>query len=165
MKTIIEFGKIAYSNANRKSNLLTIEIELKLVQNNNKLNYLNLEPIKEYYQLSISGNIWNANKTDIICGGQCLDEMKIHLKDNKLFNELFELWTNYHLNDLQAGTFEQTEYLKQYYIGTSYNEKTTILDAMGLNEPYKYGSSWLVEEIPLNVVDKIKEIIQSNIPS
>lgn len=97
MKKIISFGKIAYANT-RKENEVTIEIELR-----------DKNGLKE---LSICGNVWNRLHTDIICGGQCLDEIAkyIHTPEFKFW---FKMWKNYHLNGMHPGTPRQEAYLKE----------------------------------------------------
>ena len=88
MKNTISFGKYAiYSN--KKINEVTVSIELREKDN---------KPV-----LSICGNVWNIRHTDILMGGQCLDELAKYI-DCPLFKEIYRLWKNYHLNDMHAGT-------------------------------------------------------------
>ena len=86
MKKILHFGKIDFYNAGAKRNAVTVEIEYTEKQNGQKV-------------FSVCGNIWNATHTDIICGGQCLEEIARYIK-TPLFNEILRLWRLYHLNDM-----------------------------------------------------------------
>ena len=50
------------------------------------------------FTFAASAGIWNNLSTDIICGGQCIDEIK-HFIYNPLFKKLHRWWTKYHLKD------------------------------------------------------------------
>ena len=156
MKRILNFGKIDLNNTGRKINKVTIEIELR--QNNG------------IDTLSICGNVWNQKQTDTVLGGQCLDELVPFFKNNKLFNEVYRLWKNYHLNDLKPGTPEQMECIKNHKdeIDESlgfYTKELELLKKYGLDvvdlngEQYKYGTKWLYQPIPENDLEIIKTII------
>jgi hypothetical protein len=88
------FPKIAFCSS-RKVNQPEVEMELR---------YTEKGPV-----LSICGSIWNSKHTDIVMGGQCLDEMmKIdELANNSLFKRLHRLWSLWHLNGMHAGTEAQ----------------------------------------------------------
>ena len=154
-KTIITFGKIDYNENGKETNLITIEIELR-VENEKKV-------------FSVCGNIWNGNKSDILCGGQCLDTILEYLPQNKKFKEIYRLWKLYHLNDMNAGTQEQEKAIEEWKnMGNKY-EYTKVceyLKSINLYEieyngkPYKYGHSWLYREIPQNDLAKIRNIIR-----
>jgi len=144
-KQIIDFGKIDFNKTGRKVNLVEIEIELSTDNN-----------------LSICGNVWNNLKTDIISGGQNLDELKPYFKYDQLFNKLYRIWKLYHLNDMQAGTPVQMEHIEtvrhKHTGGGWYTWACDELDKVGLltttynNKPYKFGSQWIKKEIPQNVL-------------
>ena len=49
---------------------------------------------------SVCGELWNNLHTDIIRGGQCVDTLSEEfnsLANNKLYQEMLELWKAYHL--------------------------------------------------------------------
>lgn len=85
MKKTFDFGKIDYEDKG-KINLVTVDMEYKDKGGGKKV-------------LSISGNIWNKRKTDIVCGGQCLDTIAVYISD-PVFTEIHRLWKLYHLNDM-----------------------------------------------------------------
>ena len=98
---------------------------------------------------------------DYVYGGQCLDKIKELHPDNKLINEVHELWRKYHLNDLKAGTLKQEEYLISLGEYINYDWACEELKKVGLYEDdgYRYGSAWLYREIPIEDLKRIKEII------
>lgn len=134
-KAEISFGKIdAYGNG-RKSNEATVRMSLK-------------DGV-----FSASGDIWNSKHTDIISGGQNLDEMREHLKGNKDFETIHSMWKKYHLNDMHAGTEKQEKALEKKFGGVNankYSEQVEYLKSIGLYEDngYKYGTGWLKRDIP-----------------
>ena len=153
MKKTFNFGKIDFYGRGRKINLVTVTMELR-----------NSEKGEE---LSITGDIWNNLKTDIVCGGQCLDEIAEYIK-TPLFKELYKYWKLYHLNGMHAGTKEQEQALIQWKNnGNIYNytKACEYLKSINLYEvehdgkPYKYGHGWIFEEIPKNDLQRIKELL------
>ena len=93
MKKIFDFGKIDYECKGEKTNLVTIEMEYSTHG--------------EKKRFSVSGNVWNARRSDIVCGGQCLDTIAKYVKD-PIFAEIYRLWKLYHLNDMHPECEHQT---------------------------------------------------------
>lgn len=77
-----DFGKIDYYGKGRKINSVTVEMSYR-------------DGV-----LSICGHIWNGRHTDIVCGGQCLDEIAEYIHSSK-FKKIYRLWKLYHLNDMR----------------------------------------------------------------
>lgn len=172
MKKTFDFGKIAYAS-DRKVNAVEVTVELKE----------NEQGIKVF---KASANVWNSTKTDIVAGGQCLDELNKYksLRDDKEFSLIYEMWQKYHLNDLHAGTERQEDALKQAvaegklekYGANNYEETCNYLQSIGLLEdneylvpkkqdgsvkevPYKYGTGWIAQEIPSSDLELIETLI------
>ena len=82
-KRTFDFGKVDFYGTGRKINAVEVEIEI--------------HDFNGYDEFSICGGFWNIHKTDYVCCGQCLDEIKAFKELNKLFMELYRLWTLYHL--------------------------------------------------------------------
>lgn len=145
-KKTLELGKIDYDCSGKKNCLVTLEIELR------KVNVFVFEDIyhnkeqQEAVELSICGNIWNPRKTDIYCGGQCLDTIAEYFKDKK-FKRILQIWNEYHLNTMQAGCVHQ--------IQGDYN-KVEISSQVCPHTGYKYGSAWLYKTIPDAIIEEIK---------
>lgn len=97
MKKTYQFGKIDYYGNGRKTCLVEVEIELK--------------PTDKGEEFTASGNVWNNLHTDIIIGGQCIDdiwdEYGTQLQNRKLYKEIMDLWKKYHLNGMNAGCIHQ----------------------------------------------------------
>ena len=119
-------------------------------------------------ELSICGDVWNSKHTDIVMGGQCLDEMKKfkELRFNTLFNKLYKWWELYHLNGMHAGTIKQENAIKEWhakdkYKAFTYDEDCKYLDSIGLldDDGYRYGSSWLYRAIPDEDLNEIKALL------
>lgn len=143
-KAKASFGKINYGGKGKR-NEATVEFKL------DKGNF------------TASGNIWNSKGTDILSGGQNLDEMKKYINDPD-FNELYDLHSKYHLNDMHAGTVRQEEALEKKFGGVNasrYTEQVEYLKSIGLyeDEGYKYGTGWLKREIPTKDLNRIKKLI------
>lgn len=100
---------------------------------------------------------------------------------NKLFDELYSLWLRYHLNDMHAGTPEQEAAIKEQEAKLGrcmdYDTACDYLKEIGLyevtytgraigreykNEPYRYGSAWLIQPLPTEVIRRVIEIVKGN---
>ena len=74
---------------------------------------------------------------------------------------LYEIWKRWHLNDMRAGTFVQEEILRQAKASgvqlNDYDEACNYLQRFDayVDEGYKYGTRWLKEELPQEVIDYI----------
>lgn len=147
----INFGKIDYNNTGRKINLVSVDLELR--------------DTEKGVEFSAMGTIWNARKTDLICGGQCLDTIAEYVR-TPLFNEILRFWHLYHLNAMHAGTEKQEYFLKGYKSALciktlEYKEAKNILEANNLYDDNgnKYGCAWYYHEIPEADLNRINEII------
>lgn len=161
MRKVFNFGKVdAYMNGKRNC-LVTVDVELKVNREGRDV-------------FTASGNVWNNLKTDIIQGGQCLDDLiKFReLKNNKQLLLIHDLWKKYHLNDMNAGTVEQSETLEKWHKenGTrfDYTKDCEYLKSINLYEvtlkdgsSYKYGHAWLYREIPENDLYIIKTLLSN----
>ena len=97
--------------------------------------------------------------------GQCLDRAQEELNINDpVMLELVRLWKAYHLNYTHAGDKEQETAVKTYIKNHTYNYDgvCNYLDNKKLliNEGYRYGSSWLKEEIPKNDLRIIMDLLK-----
>lgn len=70
-----------------------------------------------------------------------------------------EIWERWHLNDMKAGTIKQEDFLRKkkselnvrrldYEVACKYLEEAGLL----IDNGYKYGTSWLKEELPSEVI-------------
>ncbi len=117
---------------------------------------------KSFKALSIVGTYFTGKKLlksekNLLGWGQIHDEVKEIIP-----TRLYEIWKRWHLNDMRAGTFVQEEILRQakasgvefdnFYIDAC--EYLQRFDAL-VDDGYKYGSKWLKEELPQEVIDYV----------
>lgn len=159
-KKTISLGKIAYTG-NQNRNEVTIEIEVKH-KTNLRIN-TQLESINDYYTLSICGNIWNKNHSDIVSGGQNLEEIAKLFRANKKVQSIVKIWREWHLNDLEDGSDAQSKAV-EYWESTGnkydYRAACAFLKEMEIyvDRGYTYGSKRLVKPLPESVIEELKEL-------
>lgn len=162
MKKKLSFGKIAYSSK-RKINLVELSIELKSSDNQFKIDYQTLELVSsDSLCLSICGYVWNSKKDDTETCGQCLDKIAKYLKDPN-FKKIYNIWKEYHLNDMQAGTKKQTDAISLWLNeGNKYNYDLVCEYLKSINlyidNGYKYGTNWLYKSIPIDTINYIQSL-------
>ena len=150
------FGKIAFNRANRKTNAVDVEVELRDSPQG---------PV-----FSAMGNIWNERHSDLVSGGQNLDTIAKYVRD-PVFQKIFGWWLLWHLNDINAGTPEQTAAINQWELDGNkydYNKACDYLKSIGLyevphptrkGETYKYGHEWLYRPIDPKDLREMKELL------
>ena len=114
-------------------------------------------------RFSMQAEIWNNRHTDIYMGGQCVDQVAAYAPHDKKARRMVAVWERWHLNDMKAGTLAQEQYLREHpvtavYPESHYEKASEALTAAGLNPDngYKYGSAWLREELPADVLAEIR---------
>lgn len=154
MERKISFGKIAYDGG-RKVNKVEIELWLN-----------NEEEGKPIF--SACANVWNARHTDVVCcGQQIFDEIRAFYKGNALFEEIYDLWSKYHCNDLHRGTQEQMAFLEEHKEelgeGRCYESELALLEKYGKEyapDGSKFGSAWYYWPIPEEDLARIKKLFE-----
>lgn len=82
--------------------------------------------------------------------------------DRLLVRAFLGVWRDWHLNDMQAGTPEQTAILKANefpgYPASYYTWACGVLEERGMLEHngYRYGTAWLKKEIPPSVLEFLR---------
>jgi hypothetical protein len=115
-------------------------------------------------QLSIQGVEGpRSNGNAAGSAGQCIDALDdVALAPSwtpEMVARLREVWDRWHLNDMRAGTPAQEARLRTLtfpgYPVNHYDWASAELAKAGLNpdDGYRYGSSWLYEDVPANVLD------------
>jgi len=133
----------------------------------------------KFYQnplvLSIVGNVWNLSRSDINSGGQNEDELRealnngeLKLKENiseKEFEKLLDIWDEWHLNDMNAGTERQKKIIKEHMDDEKYQQLDKFYDRPKAilkdfeadpDNGYNWGSAWLYRPLPKDVVDFVR---------
>ena len=184
MKYLLELGKIDYRGIGRKQNAVTLTVEIKERTGGKSID---LKPLETCKELLVSGSIWNASRTDILAGGQCATEILLNFKDRRV-QRLCALWDRWHLNCIRAGCRHQIEekwaerpidpskptntYGKfvEDRMTTTWNQLVWVSRKKHpqglLSEPcpicgYRYGTEWLIEELPDEVVSETKFLCES----
>lgn len=72
--------------------------------------------------------------------------------------QLQRMWKRWHLNDMRAGTPKQEEAVRNWRKTAEdkgYEAACKMLESIGLlvDGGYRYGSRWLKEEVPLEVIE------------
>lgn len=161
-KRTFHLPKVAYYGK-AKRNAVSVEVRYALHKR---------EDGTLYWEFCASGDIWNTTHTDIVCGGQCLDTMRIfpEIRDNDIFRIIYPIWERWHLNGMNAGSPNQRKALEEYFKGEhhTYEEACKYLKGCGVYEdgeylyegkPYRYGTAWLVEEIPEGTKGVIRALV------
>lgn len=144
---------------NKTSRTISIDVVLTL-HNKPRRDNIHLRTLNEYYSLSVCGN---THKRGAKC--QMQSEIltysnRVRPEDKVVFDFIMEIWWFYHLNDMCAGTYYQECCLGKtnFY---SFEEQVEKLKKYNLyiDRGYRYGSDWLVNEIPEDILRKILKLI------
>lgn len=118
-------------------------------------------------RLSITGVIGPDARGDArgSCG-QIVDHLRDDIKfaegwDRETVDRLADIWERWHLNHCTAGTQRQEEHLRTLkgqfpgYPMSHYEWAKEELAKVGLqpDDGYSYGSAWLHEEVPAEIID------------
>jgi hypothetical protein len=120
----IKLGKVDYNGIGQRKN----SVEL----------YIATRPWQGKSELSIMGEIWNGIHTDMVCAGQCYEELKeirnqLGEEARKILNIVFVLWHRWHLhNDLPSNVLSALEKLFAINTGDDYENPMgkEILEAL-----------------------------------
>ncbi len=101
--------------------------------------------------------------------GQCVNEVVSHFPDDEKAQRMKEIWQEWHLNHITAGSPAQREYLKQHKVNDTklshYEQAVKQLTEAGLQpdpnyihngKPYLYGTAWLKRTIPQEIIKEIE---------
>lgn len=82
--------------------------------------------------------------------------------------QLADIWERWHLNDMRAGTPAQMEIIRKLVKTTraDYDEQCQHLASVDLliDNGYRYGSRWLHEDVPYDVIRWLEALPESPIP-
>ena len=96
-----------------------------------------------------SCNIYKNGYT--YCGGQCFDKLLEFIPTKKV-KRIYNVWKDWHLNDLHAGCIHQREFEKEPYENHQ-GHHCDICD-------YTYGTKWIYEPIPEKILNEINKIMK-----
>lgn len=110
---------------------------------------------------SMQGEEWLPSKRDIRMGGQCCDTILSYFPNDQKAQRMVEIWKEWHLNDMKAGTPNQEKAIKNWLssgIRYDYSAACEYLRTQNLynDNGYVYGTAWLHQDIPENIIEEIK---------
>lgn len=188
MKKRFDFGKVDYNCKGRKNHAVEVEVELR--ERGGEPTFRYVDGVKEYTgettpkytEFSACAYVYNTKHTDIVMGGQCLDSINEDFRDQlqnvELWDEIYDLWKTYHLNGMHAGTPEQEALVEEWEAQGNRYDYTAVceyLKSKGMyevnhtgigvgrifnNEPYRYGTAWLVETLPMDVEQRVIKLLR-----
>lgn len=160
----VNLGKVDYEGRGRKINSVDLKTKIKTLDK--ARHWDTLKEVQKVPVLSISGDVWNSRHSDIVSGGQNYDTISELFPSNKKVQRLIEIWKQYHLNNMQAGTKRQTEALNKWrkennIQGWDYDQSVEHLKSIDLykDKGYEYGSGWLYQPIPEDILKEFKSLI------
>jgi len=91
----------------------------------------------------------------------------------ELIKRFLNIWDEWHLNDLQVGSPEQEKYLDENNLKKDYNfsKAKLVLEKAGLSpdenyihngKPYRYGSAWLFKTVPIEIIEWLESLPNSD---
>lgn len=152
---------LTFSNIRHNKGIYTIKCNVRIehIENELGLNYIDLTPLTEYDVLSISWALFYNGLCEYSSSG-----FSSHIEDIAKNNNnadllyLLDVAQRYHLNDVCGGTKEQEDYIESHNLTTySYAKILSFLDKEGLNNKYRYGTKWLIKQIPSEEIRKLEE--------
>ena len=152
----IRLGLVDCGRKSRREASIKVEIRKKECRTQNRT--IDLQPITEYTELSVTFDIVNDS-----CG--CgVSKLLDYFPDNEPLRNLCKLADKWHLNGMRGGCREQIDHLDRIDRAGwehSFDGACSMLEMQGLREcnGYEYGSDWLVEDLPQDVEDEIRSLV------
>lgn len=141
----IPLGKVdGYGNGHKEC---PAGVEITLRWHDGPATTIDHTEIKGYWTVSFSGYIANRLGTHWLQGGQCQDRLRELAPEHA---RLYDLWQRWHLNHLRPACCHQR---------TGSYDDPEIREQV-CPEGYRYGSAWLVEPLPEDVLGQIREMIE-----
>jgi len=142
---VLALGMVVGYGNSRKDCSCTLTVELR--ERNGQFTTTDHRIIKQYMELSICGAVWDRRAYDCLTCGQCADTIREHFQHDVRVQRICDVWDRWHLNGLNAGCVHQK---------TGDYDKEEIRNQVCPETGYRYGSAWLVEELPQDIIDEVK---------
>lgn len=119
-------------------------------------------------EVAIQGEAWAANadgsrdrrRAEGVAYGQIVDTLRRVGTSRAL--RVADLWDRWHLNGLRAGCVHQAEAARAIYATmpdyAQDRARWDALSALPCPEGYKYGSAWLFEPVPADVLAELRTL-------
>lgn len=186
IKKVLNLGKIAYTSK-AKRNEVGLELNISTEGTaSKKRDWITLKNAENVPRISICGHVWNACRTDWATGGQITETIRAEFAHNEKVQRICQLWDEWHLNDMKAGTQAQTAVIQAYRLaladgvtgltgaeavanveklrakfGVDYHKTAEdVLKRVGLyvDRGYKYGHGWLIAVPPQEVITELVDL-------
>lgn len=121
VKKTIKFGKIDYYGIGRRINL--VEVTLYLEEGRTQWGRIGgpwgpeVLTGSKGISFSVTARVWNNTMTDIVMGGQCLDEIGSVPVNNALFQEIKALWKKNHMEHTRNISLTDMKRIKEIMAG------------------------------------------------
>jgi len=148
----------------RKQNGERVWVSLSLEHSNKPKTLTDGSEVDETWELSMTGVVKDRYTT--LGAGQMIYEVLDVVSDSKMsgedLNQLHWVWINHHLNGLIPGTEKQMERRNELasqgvdVSASNYGEYSKMIDD---DNGYKYGSSWLIRDVPSKDIASVLEIL------
>lgn len=157
-----------YSDAGRRYGVYaTLEIRpAQLIGRGHTIDHAPIPP--DALEVSIMGEVWHLNRNgsrdrryrEGLAYGQVLDDMD-RCTGNRA-RRIAYLWRRWHLNGMQAACAHQSADAARIQAAMpSYaqdRERWARLSALPCPEGYRYGSAWLYEPVPTDVLAELRRL-------
>lgn len=159
LEKTFDFGKVDYYGRGRRVNKVDVTVRLYDKGDGRAV-------------LGIAGGFWNGRGTDYMHCGQCLDAIAKFV-DDPLFLKIYGWWKDFRNNGTRccASPKQEAAVGEWLAVGHTYDydkvcsmlkSKNLLIDKSYIvdGEPFRYGSKWIYKEIPKNVIEEIKSVLQ-----
>jgi len=115
-------------------------------------------------RLSITGTTQEYDKRwRDVGGGQNYDDLVQFFGNDPKALRLFEIWTRWHLNDMNAGDELQERYIRNLKLTGwkyDYQDACDKLAELGIyiHDGYKYGTAWKFETVPQKILQELEAL-------
>lgn len=156
MNTILSRSGFVGHTTNRERVYVTVELRQHYADEQHTTYH---NTVTEYVELSITGTVKISGLGHVVATGQVIDHLfRINRPaDGWSMTEIVELaklWKRWNLNGVRAGCAHQTPAVapQDHPDPTGYIlDRTPACPQTG----YQYGSAWLVEPLPADVIDRV----------
>lgn len=152
-------GKRTFRNK-KTGERVVIEANVTQQRRKGKRDYDSLKFVGPYRIVSLTGDIYTKHASHPHSLGQIDEDLNPQdFEDHATMRRILSIWTEWHLNDMQAATKRQQKAFeksraKDYESRVAFLKKKKMYDDRG----YKYGTDWLLKKVPAKVVNEIMEI-------
>jgi hypothetical protein len=163
----LSLGKTDYGQSHKRKIYPTeLELELRFKKSTFPHRTIDGKNAPIIVEVSICGAVWNSQRTDGYSFGQNIGTI-VQLVPTATVKRIAALWKRWHSNGMKAGTRGQHAALDAYKseveaFSYDFDECCNVLAERGLqpDNGYSYGSAWLCEPVPVEVVAELCELFR-----